>query len=111
MRRVRTRIYTPPPLTERGRRLREDLRGAVLDCRPHEAPPNLRLPGGDTAYCANCAYHWQHGAWFWDLPIEASGGRWRCVLCCVLAADEAECDCCGLPREVNARLVARRCWP
>lgn len=108
--RRRSRVYVPPPLTQRGERIREESRGAVLDLRPYEAPPNLRLPGGRRAYCRRCVRHWLNGAWYWDLPIIGPGGMWRCVLCCGLAADEAECECCGLPREVNAALIAKGRW-
>lgn len=109
-RRARQRLYVAPPLTPRGERLRDEARGAVLDLRPHEAPPNLRLPGGRSAYCQRCVRHWRNGAWFWDLPLIGPHGQWRCTLCCVLAINEVECDCCGLPREVNASLIARGCW-
>lgn len=102
-------IYRPPELSNCAAAIREQMRGAVLDLRPHEAPPSARLPGGQRAFCARCLWNWQHGAWFWDLPFESAAG-WRCVLCCVLSFDEAECSCCHLPREVNAILAQRGRW-
>lgn len=109
-RRTTTRLFVKPALSPRGERIREESRGAVLDLRPYEAPPSLRLHDGRRAYCQRCTRHWQNGAWYWDLPAIGPGGTWRCVLCCLLAAGEAECDCCGLPREVNAALIARGWW-